>query len=151
MKTQFGKDEMSAGSYLTYNLEPLRRVHLYSDVEGSFEPNGDLTYIYIFGSIALLILLIACVNYVNLATSRAVERAQEVGVRKVMGAMQGQLFGQFIGESVIVTSLALVLALLLAALTLPLFNTLSDRQFSVTGWLEPAISCCWWALAWSLA
>ncbi|GAB3799018.1 ABC transporter permease [Spirosoma humi] len=137
MKTQFGKEDMSSGGYLTYNLEPLRRVHLYSDVEGSFEPNGDLTYIYIFGSIALLILLIACVNYINLATSRAVERAQEVGVRKVMGAMRGQLFGQFIGESVIVTFLALVLAFLLAGLTLPLFNALSDRQFSVRIWFKP--------------
>ncbi|GAB4032912.1 ABC transporter permease [Spirosoma jeollabukense] len=137
MKTQFSKDEMSAGSYLTYNLEPLRQVHLHSDVEGSFEPNGDLTYIYIFGSIALLILVIACVNYVNLATARAVERAQEVGVRKVMGAVQGQLFGQFIGESVIVTSVALLLALLLAGLMLPLFNTLSDRQFSFAVWLKP--------------
>ncbi|MBD2757031.1 ABC transporter permease [Spirosoma validum] len=137
MKTQFGKEEMSPGGYLTYNLEPLRSVHLHSDVDGSFEPNGDLTYIYIFGSIALLILLIACVNYVNLATSRAVERAQEVGVRKVMGAMQGQLFGQFIGESVIVTSIALALASLLASLTLPLFNTLSDRQFSADVWLQP--------------
>lgn len=135
MKTQFSKEEMSPGSYLTYNLEPLRRVHLHSDVEGSFEPNGDLTYISIFGSIALLILLIACVNYVNLATSRAVERAQEVGVRKVMGAGQSQLFGQFIGESVIVTAVALGLALLLASLTLPLFNTLSDRQFSIKIWL----------------
>lgn len=137
MKTQFGKEEMSPGSYLTYNLEPLRWVHLHSDVDGSFEPNGDLTYIYIFGSIALLILLIACVNYVNLATSRAVERAQEVGVRKVMGAMQGQLFGQFIGESIIVTLIALALALVLATLTLPLFNTLSDRQFSAAVWLQP--------------
>lgn len=138
MKTQFSKEEMSGSNYLTYNLEPIRRVHLHSEVEGSFEPNGDLTYIYIFGSIALLILLIACVNYVNLATSRAVERAQEVGVRKVMGAQQGQLFGQFMGESVIVTSISLVLALLLAALTLPLFNTLSDRQFSIETWLKPS-------------
>ena len=137
MKTQFGKKEMSVGSYLTYNLEPLRRVHLYSDVDGNFEPNGDLTYIYSFGSIALLILLIACVNYVNLATSRAVERAQEVGVRKVMGAMQRQLFGQFMGESIIVTAIALVLALILASLTLPLFNALSDRQFSISDWLKP--------------
>lgn len=137
MKTQFSKEDMTAGSYLTYNLEPLRRVHLHSDVDGFFEPNGDLTYIYIFGSIALLILLIACVNYVNLATSRAVERSQEVGVRKVMGAMQRQLFGQFMGESVIVTSVALALALLLASLTLPLFNTLSDRHFSLAVWIKP--------------
>lgn len=137
MKTQFGKEEMSGSNYLTYNLEPLRQVHLYSDVEGSFEPNGDLTYIYIFGSVALLILLIACVNYINLATSRAVERAQEVGVRKVMGAAKNQLFGQFIGESVLVTAVALLLALGLASLALPLFNTLSDRHFSVAAWFKP--------------
>lgn len=137
MKMQFSRNEMSAGSYLTYNLEPIRRVHLHSDVEGSFEPNGDLTYLYIFGSIALLILLIACVNYINLATSRAVERAQEVGVRKVMGAGERQLFGQFMGESILVTSIAVVFALLLAGLTLPLFNALSDRQFSFGVWLKP--------------
>lgn len=138
LKTQFSKEEMSGGNYLTYNLEPIRRVHLHSDVEGNFEPNGDLTYIYVFGSIALLILVIACVNYVNLATSRAVERAQEVGVRKVMGAGQGQLFGQFMGESLIVTFTALGLGILLAYLVLPLFNKLSDRAFSFAVWLEPA-------------
>jgi len=137
MKTQFGKAEMTGGNYLTYNLEPLRRVHLYSPVEGGFEPGGDLTYLYIFGSIAVLILVIACVNYVNLATSRAVERAQEVGVRKVMGAQPGQLFGQFMGESVLVTFTALLLSLLLCYLTLPLFNTLSDRHFTFGSWLQP--------------
>ena len=137
MRTQLGDGETSSGSYLTYNLEPIRRVHLYSDVDGFFEPNGNLTYLYLFGSIALLILLIACVNYVNLATSRAVERVQEVGVRKVMGARQGQLFGQFIGESTIITTLSLVLALLLVALLLPAFNTLSDRHFSISFWAEP--------------
>jgi putative ABC transport system permease protein len=137
LKTQFSKDEMSGGNYLTYNLEPIRRVHLHSDVEGNFEPNGDLIYIYVFGSIAMLILVIACVNYVNLATSRAVERAQEVGVRKVMGAGQGQLFGQFMGESIIVTFTALGLGVLLAYLVLPLFNELSDRTFSFSVWLTP--------------
>lgn len=137
MKTQFGELGLTGKDYLTFNLEPLRRVHLYSEVEGYFEPNGDLIYIYIFGSIALLILIIACVNYVNLATSRAVERAQEVGVRKVMGALQTQLFGQFIGESVMVTLTALVLGLLLAYLALPLFNELSAREFALGVWLQP--------------
>ena len=138
MKTQFSREEMSNNNYLTYNLEPIRRVHLHSDVEGNFEPNGDLLYIYIFGSVAILILLIACVNYINLATSRAVERAQEVGVRKVMGALRGQLFGQFMGESVLVTFVALVLGILLTYLTLPAFNELSDRKFSFVIWLKPA-------------
>ncbi|MCK8492690.1 ABC transporter permease [Spirosoma sp. RP8] len=137
MKTQFPDETPSASDYLTYNLEPIRRVHLHSDVEGNFEPNGDLTYIYIFGAIAVLILLIACVNYINLATSRAVERAQEVGVRKVMGAMRGQLFGQFIGESVIVTAVATLLAVLFACLTLPLFNSVSDRQFAIDVFFKP--------------
>ncbi|MFC5410245.1 ABC transporter permease [Larkinella bovis] len=130
MRTQFSAEEMTGSNYLTYLLEPLRKVHLYSEVEGNFEPNGDLVYLYIFGSVALLILVIACVNYINLATSRAVERAQEVGVRKVMGAQRAQLFGQFIGESLIVTFTALGLGLLLVYLSLPFFNELSDRSFS---------------------
>lgn len=138
LKSKSAETEMTGSNYLTYNLEPLLRVHLHSEVEGNFEPNGDLLYIYIFGSIALLILLIACVNYVNLATARAVERAQEVGVRKVMGAQPGQLFGQFIGESVIVTFIALLLGVLFAYLALPLFNQLSDRQFSIEVWLQPS-------------
>ncbi len=138
MKTQSGETGTTGTDYLTYTLEPLRQVHLHSEVDGIFEPNGDLTYIYIFGSIAILILIIACVNYVNLATSRAVERAQEVGVRKVMGALRGQLFGQFIGESVLVTFIALAIGVLLAYLTLPLFNELSDRTFSFNVWLQPA-------------
>ncbi|GAB3175624.1 ABC transporter permease [Telluribacter humicola] len=138
MKSKSAETEMVGNNYLSYNLEPLRRVHLHSEVEGNFEPNGDLLYIYIFGSIAVLILIIACVNYVNLATTRAVERAQEVGVRKVMGALPTQLFGQFIGESIIITFIALLLGLLLSSLALPLFNQLSDRQFSFNQWLEPA-------------
>ncbi|QKZ12835.1 ABC transporter permease [Spirosoma sp. KUDC1026] len=137
MKTQFGPDEMKGGNYLTYHLEPIRRVHLHSDVEGNFEPNGDLLYIVVFSSIALLILLIACVNYVNLATARAVERAQEVGVRKVMGALRRQLFGQFMGELILVTFMAMTLGLLLAYFMLPLFNELADRSFSFSVWLHP--------------
>ncbi|MFD1145187.1 ABC transporter permease [Larkinella insperata] len=138
MKTQFGPNGMTGGNYLTYSLEPLRQVHLHSDVEGSFEPNGDLLYIYIFGSVAVLILVIACVNYINLATSRAVERAQEVGVRKVMGAQRTQLFGQFMGESLLVTFMALLVGLLLVYLSLPFFNDLSGRSFSFEVLMRPA-------------
>jgi putative ABC transport system permease protein len=137
MKAQSGETGTTGQDYLTYTLEPLRQVHLHSEVEGNFEPNGDLTYIYIFGSIAILILVIACVNYVNLATSRAMERAQEVGVRKVMGALRGQLFGQFIGESLLVTFTALGIGVLMAYLALPLFNELSDRNFSFNIWQRP--------------
>ncbi len=142
MQTKVGETQMSGGDYLTYNLEPIRDVHLRSSVGGIFEPNGDLTYVSILGIISLLILLIACVNYVNLATARAVERAQEVGVRKVMGAERGQLFGQFMGESLLVVGASLGLGLGLAGLLLPLFNQLSDKNFSVTTWLTPG-----WGLA----
>jgi len=138
MRSKSAETEMTGKNYLTYTLEPLRQVHLHSELSGIFEPNGNLTYIYIFGSIGLLILIIACVNYVNLASTRAVERAQEVGVRKVMGALPTQLFGQFMGESVIITFAALVVGLLLSYLLLPVFNTLTDRQFSFAIWSEPA-------------
>ncbi|ARK09580.1 ABC transporter permease [Fibrella sp. ES10-3-2-2] len=138
MKSQSGETGMTGTDYLTYKLEPIRQVHLRSSVEGMFEPNGDLTYVYIFGIISVLILLIACVNYINLATARAVERAQEVGVRKVLGAERGQLFGQFMGESVLVTGMALLLGIGLAWLLLPLFNQLSDRHFTAADWLTPA-------------
>jgi len=137
MKTKVAETEMTGKNYLSFNLEPLRSVHLESEVEGVFEPNGSLVYLYIFGSIAVLILVIACVNYVNLATARAVERAQEVGVRKVMGAVRGQLFGQFIGESLMVTFTALLLGLLLAYALLPLFNELTGQTYSFMTWLEP--------------
>lgn len=138
MKTQSGETGLTGQDYLTYNLEPIRQVHLRSTVDGMFEPNGDLTYVSIFGFISVLILLIACVNYINLATARAVERAQEVGVRKVLGAEQGQLFGQFMGESLLITGVALLVGIGLAWLLLPLFNTLSERNFTVNDWLTPS-------------
>ncbi len=127
MKAQVGETGMTGSNYVTFNLEPLTDVHLRSELPG-FEPNADITYVYIFSVIALLILTIACVNYMNLATARATERAKEVGVRKVMGALRGQLFGQFIGESVILTAVALLLSLALVPLLLPAFNRLADRQ-----------------------
>lgn len=137
MRTKSAETEMTGKNYLTYFLEPMPEVHLHSAVAGVFEPAGNITYIYIFGSIALLILVIACVNYINLASARAVERAQEVGVRKVMGAMQQQLFSQFMGESLLVTFTALLIGWLLSYLLLPFFNTLTDRQFSAAVWLDP--------------
>jgi putative ABC transport system permease protein len=127
MKRLAGETGMTGSNYVTFNLEPLTDVHLRSELPG-FEPNADITYVYIFSVIALLILVIACVNYMNLATARATQRAREVGVRKVMGALRSQLFGQFIGESVILTGMAVLLSLVLVPLLLPAFNRLADRQ-----------------------
>jgi putative ABC transport system permease protein len=127
MEKQMGED---AGGFLTYELEPLHRVHLHSQHAG-FEPNADIRYVYIFSIIALLILVIACTNYMNLTTARAAERAKEVGVRKVMGALRKQLFWQFLGESVIITFAALLLSVLLVELLLPFFNNLTGRTLEV--------------------
>ncbi len=124
------KGEFAAGSYLSYRLQPMREVHLHARVEGGLEPGGDVRYVYIFSAIALLILLAACINYINLTTAQAVERAAETGVRKVVGAFNGQLVRQFMGESVFITGIALLLALLSSYLLLPAFNELCGRELA---------------------
>jgi putative ABC transport system permease protein len=124
---RFTGEAMTASSYLTYVLQPLRDVHLRARVEGGLEPGSDIRYLYIFSVIAVLILLIACINYINLTTARSIERARESGVRKVVGAYQGQLFWQFFAESAFVTGIAMVLGTLAAYLFMPGFRQLTDR------------------------
>jgi putative ABC transport system permease protein len=127
---------LDGGSYLTYKLEPLTSVHLHSSLPG-FEPNGSITYIYMFAVIALLILVIACANYTNLATAQSVSRSGEIGIRKVIGASKSQVFLQFIGESSFISFLAAILALGLGILLIPAFNTVTGKQFSVANLLQP--------------
>ncbi len=117
------------GDYVKYNFMPLTDIYLRSDMNESMLVS-DIQYIYIFGAIALLVLLIACINYINLATARASERAKEVGIRKVVGAARRQLFLQFIGESVIITTLSLVIAMIIARITMPSFNALAGKDFA---------------------
>lgn len=117
------------GDYVKYNYNLLTDIYLKSDSQESI-PVSDIKYIYIFGSIAFLILAIACINYINLATARAAERAKEVGVRKVVGAARRQLFWQFIGESIIITTLSLVIALVISKLMLGAFNQLVGKNFA---------------------
>jgi putative ABC transport system permease protein len=126
------------GDYLTYHLEPMTRVHLYSDLSGT-EPTGNITYIYILGAIALLILCIACVNYTNLATAQSVRRMPEIGIRKVMGSGTGQLFWQFIGESLLLNAIAFVLAIIAAIGLLPVFDRLVERPLETDFLLTPTI------------
>ncbi len=122
--------------YLTINLQPLTKVHLYSSLAG-FEPNGNIKFIYIFAAIALLILIIACANYTNLATAQSAGRSAEIGMRKVMGASKPQVFNQFIGESFVITFLAAVLAFGLSILLIPYFNNISGKQFTTATLLQP--------------
>ena len=125
--TAFMKKEMAGkGATIDFLLEPFKKIHLYSEYVG-FEPGTSIVYIYILGGVALLILVIACSTYINLSTARSVERAREVGVRKVIGAGKGQLFWQFIGESFLLCLIAVVLSLGVVLLVLPAFNKLADR------------------------
>ncbi len=105
-----------------YFLQPLTDIHLHSHAGGEIEPNGDIVYIYAFSAIAVFILLIACINFMNLSTARSASRAREVGMRKVVGADRSQLVWQFLGESVFLSFLALLLAVALVELSLPAFN-----------------------------
>ena len=111
-----------------YFPQALTDIHLRSHLNFEFGVNGDIKYVYLFSAIGLLILLIACINYMNLATARSVTRAREVGVRKVMGAHRAQLMRQFMGEAIILSGLALLVAVTLVQLLLPTFNTLTARH-----------------------
>ncbi len=122
-----GSEMKQAQMFPTLILEPLKEVYLYSTRGGS---TGNINNVYIFSIIAIFILLIACINFINLTTARSTERAKEVGIRKMAGAGKPQLIRQFIGESVIICGIALLLTLGLAALLLPLFNQLAGKQVS---------------------
>lgn len=124
-------DVFSGSDYLTYQLEPLKRVHLYSEHSG-FENNGNIVYVYMIAAVSLLILAIACFTFVNLSTAKSVERAKEIGIRKVTGASKNQIFWQFIGESSILILLSTLLSLVLSALLLQHFNALVIRQLTLS-------------------
>lgn len=113
-----------------YHLQPMTRIYLHSNADYGMEPwrGNNIQYLYLVSLTGVFVLLIACVNFVNLSTARSVLRAREVGIRKVVGAHRHQLVGQFLGESMMVTGLALVLAIGLAEILLPLFNDLSGKQ-----------------------
>ena len=127
------EDYKKAGNGYRYYLQALPSIHLDpTNLEFTITPNGNLRYIYILSFIAILILVIACINFMNLATARSAERAREVGVRKVMGSFKSQLVAQFLTEAIILSLLATILALVVAQLVLPAFNTLIEKQLQLT-------------------
>jgi putative ABC transport system permease protein len=132
-----------AGNYIRINLTPLKQIHLYSNRVAEIGANGDIKTVYIFSAIALFILLIACVNFMNLSTARSSNRAKEVGVRKVLGSPRKYLIAQFLTESILVTLAGAVIAVFGAWLLLPLFNQMSGKDLIVTpqiiSWLLPAL------------
>ena len=126
-----------AGNRFRFSLMPLTDIHLYSKQTIELAPNGDIQYVYIFSAVALFILLIAGINFMNLATARSAGRAKEVGVRKVLGSERQQLMGQFMTESVLMTALAMVLALVIVTVSIPFFNDLAAKQLSIGSLLSP--------------
>lgn len=133
----------SNGNYLDIELKPLLDIHLRSVSQYELEKNGDIQYVYIFSVVALFILLIACVNFMNLSTARSSNRAKEVGVRKVLGSARKYLIAQFLTESVMVTLVSTIAAVILAIVLMPVFNQMAGKQLAVTSqtltWLLPAL------------
>ena len=121
----------------TFALWPMTNIHLYSQSVDEMRINGDIAHVYLFSAIACFVLLIACINFTNLATARSAHRAREVGLRKVVGAYRLQLIGQFIGESLLLALGALIFALALTEVCLPILSDFLDRDLKImyhTGW-----------------
>jgi putative ABC transport system permease protein len=120
-----------SGGEWGYFIQPLTDIHLHSHYEYELEPNGDIAYVYIFSIIAIGILLVACINFVNLATARSVNRAREVAIRKTVGSMRGQLIRQFLAETTILSFVAVLIALVIVQFVLPTFNSVTEKVLSV--------------------
>ena len=122
---------LADGGKMEYEVQPLLDIHLKSDLLGEFEPNFNITYIYLFIAVALFILVIACINFMNLSTARSANRAKEVGIRKVMGSYRSHLIRQFLMESILLSAISFLIAVPLVALLLPVFNDLSGRTLEL--------------------
>ncbi|AYL94836.1 ABC transporter permease [Mucilaginibacter celer] len=138
----FDKFEADGNKY-QLSLMPLLDIHLKSNLVSELDHNGDIQYVYIFSAVAIFILLIACVNFMNLSTARSANRAREVGVRKVLGSQRKYLVAQFLSESMMVTFVATLMAFAAAYFLLPLFNNIAGKSIELSTasfvWLVPAL------------
>jgi len=144
IKNSFSASAWTTGdNHLKVILRPLTDIHLRDDSQFQLSPGGSIQYVYIFSVIAIFILLIACVNFMNLSTARSSNRAKEVGVRKVLGSARKYLVAQFLTESVLVTLTSAIIAVILAWALLPLFNQMAGKQLAFTAnnltWLSPSL------------
>ncbi len=117
-------------------LQPMSRWHLYGGWDKFRNPEGRIQYVWLFGIIGLFVLLLACINFMNLSTARSEKRAKEVGIRKAIGSLRSQLIGQFFSESLLVVVFAFVFSLLMVLIILPFFNEVADKKLSIL-WNEP--------------
>ncbi|WP_439881832.1 ABC transporter permease [Pontibacter sp. MBLB2868] len=115
---------------MRFVVQPLKTIHFDTNYAADLSPAGNISYVYIFAAVAVFLLLIACINYMNLATARSAKRAKEVGLRKVVGAYRSQIILQFLGESLLMTMVAVILALALVQILIPTFNSLTDKVFT---------------------
>jgi len=120
-----------AGNKLEYTLIPVTDIHLYSDYMFEITPSGNSQFVYIFSAVALFILILACINFMNLSTARSAKRAKEVGIRKVLGTERKTLIGQFLVESTITAAISLMIAIAIAYFVLPVFNDVAAKSLSV--------------------
>ena len=130
---------IAKGNFWEFFLQPLTSIHLHSDLNGEFEPNGNIKYVYIFIVIAFFVLIIACINFMNLSTAKSTLRAREVGIRKTAGSTRGELIRQFLMESVILTFVSLILAIILVNLMLPAYSNWLGRELSFNLFTNPFI------------
>ena len=130
-------DFEKAGNKLVYSLIPLTKIHLYSDRSFELSSGGNIQYVYIFSAVALFILIIACINFMNLTTARSANRAKEVGIRKVLGTERKYLVGQFLFESVFMVVLSLFISLGIIYLVMPAFNDVSGKSMNLENLFSP--------------
>ena len=135
MKPIFGPMNIT----MSYILEPITRIHLYSTNANEPEPTGSITYVYIFAIVAIFLVLIAAMNYMNLATARSTKRAREVGLRKVVGSRRSPLVFQFLSESLAFTLISLIFSVVLIIVLLPLFNNLAGKSFNLQVVYSPVV------------
>ncbi len=124
-------DFRKKGNDISFHLQPLTDIHLHSSFQNDLSAGGDIKYVYIFGAIALFMLLIACINFMNLSTAGASRRSREVGVRKVLGSLKSALVKQFLFESVLITGIAMLLSIGFILLALPAFNNLTGQNLAL--------------------
>ena len=130
-KYKYSGVQIGESSKDSYFLQPLTKIHLFSHLNGEIEPNSDIKYIFALASFAFLLLIIVCINYINLVTAASAQRSREVGVRKVVGARKSQLVKQFFGESILLTLFASLISFIIVIFVLPSFNGLVERDLGL--------------------
>lgn len=131
------KQMQDQGGAYGYYTTPLTDIHLQSVSRDDLEPGGNMMYVYFFGGIGIFILVIACINFMNLSTARSAGRAKEVALRKTLGSMRGQMIGQFLAESIVYSFIAVIFGLVLCYFLLPQFNLLSGKQLGMAAFTSP--------------